>query len=184
MNYGFSTAWLCVLYLVGGAYRKYEDRFHIRIRQALLGIAVCVLATVYFKHWMDMNRWRLSYTLDWMMMSNVSITYMLTAFFMLTLFACIRPGERAQRIIRLLSPAALGVYLIHVHPMIWSHFITDRFAVLADLHWIVMLITAIAIAIVIFAVCIAVELGRIYLFKLVRVEKFCADAEKMLEKLC
>jgi len=183
MNYGFSTAWLCVLYLIGGAYRKYGGQLRIRVWQALLGIAACVLLTVLFKHNMDVNRWRLTYTLDWMLMSNVSITYTLTGFFMLTLFARIRPGERAKKVIRLLSPAALGVYLIHVHPHVWSHFITQRFAFLADLHWAAMLLGAIGIAAVIFSVCIAIELVRIRLFRLLRLEKLCEAAERVLARV-
>lgn len=183
MNYGFSAAWLCVLYLAGGAYRIHGEQLRIRAWQALLGIAACVLATVYFKHWMDANRWRLSYTLDWMMMSNVSITYTLTAFFMLTLFARMKPGAAAQKVIRLLSPAALGVYLIHVHPMVWSRFITSRFAGLAGLHWLAMLAAAVAAAMGIFAACMAIELGRIHLFRLIRIEKLCEGAEKLLQRL-
>lgn len=183
MNYGFSTAWLCVLYLIGGAYRKHGEHFRIRVWQSLLGIAVCVLVTVYFKHWMDMNRWRLPYTLDWMLMSNVSITYTLTGFFMLTLYARIRPCGWMKRIIRLLSPAALGVYLIHVHPLVWSRFITGRFAFLADLHWMGMLLGAVATAIGIFAVCMLIELCRIRLFRLLRLEKLCAAVGGMLERI-
>lgn len=182
MNYGFSTAWLCVLYLIGGFYRKYEKEISIRVWQALLGIAACVLATVCFKHWMDVNRWRLSYTLDWMLMSNVSVTYTLTAFFMLTLFARIRPGARAQRVIRLLSPAALGVYLIHVHPMVWTHMLSGSFAFLAKLPWVMMLAAAAGIAAVIFSACILVDLGRIYLFRWIRIEKICVKAESLLRR--
>lgn len=180
MNYGFSTAWLCVLYLAGGIFRKYNTFSYIRIWQALLGIIACVWATVTFKSLMDTHRWRLSYTLDWMLMSNVSVTYTLTAFFMLSLFVKIRPGKRAQQMITLLSPAALGVYLIHVHPMIWSNFITGRFAFLAKLHWLPMLLGALAIAFSIFAVCLLIDLGRIYLFRLLRLEHLCRHIEQFI----
>lgn len=180
MNYGFSTAWLCILYLAGAFCSKYQIHTRIRPWQALLGIAVCVLSTVAFKSWMDHNRWRLSYTLDWMLMSNVSITYTLTALFMLNLFARVRPGETARRIIALLSPLSLGVYLIHVHPLVWSQFITSRFAWLAGSHWLLMLLQAAAIALCIFAVCLGIDWIRAFLFHLLRLEPLCRRVERLL----
>ena len=180
MNYGFSTAWLCILYLAGAFCSKYQIHTRIRPWQALLGIAVCVLSTVAFKSWMDHNRWRLSYTLDWMLMSNVSITYTLTALFMLNLFARVRPGETARRIIALLSPLSLGVYLIHVHPLVWSQFITSRFAWLAGSHWLLMLLQAAAIALGIFAVCLGIDWIRAFLFRLLRLEPLCRRVERLL----
>lgn len=182
MNYGFSTAWLCVLYLAGGTFRKYEEQIRVRVWQALLGIALCVTATVLFKRGMDINRWKLAYTLDWMLMSNVSITYTLTAFFVLTLCVRIRPGLKAQRIIKLLSPAALGVYLIHVHPLVWNRFITNRFAFLAQLHWIPMLAAAAAIAFCIFLLCLLIDLGRIRLFRMLRLEQICIGIERIARR--
>lgn len=182
MNYGFSTAWLCVLYLAGGACRKYGLHTRVRVWQALAGIAVCVVSTVLFKTWMDQNRWRLPYTLDWMLMSNVSVTYTLTAFFMLMLFVRIRPGKTAQKVIALLSPASLGVYLIHVHPLVWSRFMTGRFAFLAGDPWMLMLLKAVAIAAGIFALCLAIDLCRILLFRLFRVEHLCKSIVRRLEK--
>ncbi len=184
MNYGFSTAWLCILYLAGAFCSKYQIHTRIRPWQALLGIAVCVLGTVLFKSWMDHNRWRLSYTLDWMLMSNVSITYTLTGFFMLNLFARVRPGETARRIIALLSPLSLGVYLIHVHPLVWSQFITSRFAWLAGSHWLLMPLQAAAIALCIFAVCLGIDWIRAFLFRLLRLEPLCRRIERLLTSRC
>lgn len=181
MNYGFSTAWLCILYLAGGACRIHHVHTRVRPAAAIAGVAACVAATVLFKHGMDVNRWRLSYTLDWMLMSNVSVTYTLTAFFMLMLFARVRPGRRAQKVIALLSPASLGVYLIHVHPMIWSRFITDRFIPLAGMHWLAMLASAVLIALGIFAACLAVDLARIALFRLLRLSALC---ERIVQLPC
>lgn len=180
MNYGFSAAWLCILYLAGAFCCKYQIHTRIRSWQALLGIAVCVLSTVMFKSWMDHNRWRLSYTLDWMLMSNVSITYTLNAFFMLNLFARIRPGKTARRIIARLSPLSLGVYLIHVHPLVWSHFITSRFVSLARSHWLLMLLQAAAIALCIFVLCLGIDWIRAFLFRLLHLESLCCGIERLL----
>ncbi|MGN0774408.1 MAG: acyltransferase [Candidatus Ventricola sp.] len=180
MNYGFSTAWLCILYLAGAFCRKYQIHTYIRPWQSLLVIAICVLSTVMFKSWMDHNRWRLPYTLDWMLMSNVSITYTLTAFFMLNLFARVRPSKTAQRFIAMLSPLSLGVYLIHVHPFIWDNFITSRFALLANAHWLSMLFKSVAIALSIFVVCLGIDLIRVHIFQLLHIEQLCQRMEQLL----
>lgn len=183
MNYGFSSAWLCVLYLIGAFCAKYQVHTRIRPWQAFAGIAACVLSTVAFKSWMDHHRWLLPYTLDWMLMSNSSITYTLTAFFVLNLFARIRPGQSAQRIIAMLSPLSLGAYLIHVHPLVWSHFITSQFAWLADLPWHSMVFGAVGMALGIFSVCLCIDWVRALLFRLLHIEPFCRRIERLLHHI-
>lgn len=173
MDYGFSTAWLGVLYLFGAACRKYDLPHKIHPFICCLGIVICILGTLFFKYMMDLHSWQLKYTLEWMMMSNVSITYTLCAFFMLNLFAQLKPGINLQKVISFLAPAALGVYLIHTHTMIWENLITDCSSGFADDPFPIFIIKTLGLSLSIFAICIAIDLIRIRLFQILRITHLC-----------
>lgn len=81
------------------------------------------------------------------------------------LFVKIKTGDTARKIISFAAPAAFGVYLIHVHSLVWDCFLNERF------HWIAYadpwkipaLICGCSAGI--FIVCICIEKIRIWLFK-------------------
>ena len=81
--------------------------------------------------------------------------------------------EAATRPIRLLAPAALGVYLIHAHPFVFEHILKDAFGPIADKPAVIMVPCVFGATLLVFAVCAALELLRIRIFKLIRVEKLC-----------
>ena len=165
MSTGASPLWMINLYLIGAYARKYDVPSNIRFTWAGAALALCIAVNVLFKTLMDLNRWKLPYTLDWMLMNHISITYVITSFSVFCIFAKMKPKGRAVKLIRFFSPAALGVYLIHVHPLIWKNWIpglTERYA---KSNWFVMLCQVLAVATAIFCACMAIDLIRILFFK-------------------
>ena len=88
-----------------------------------------------------------------------------------------------EKIIKLCSPAALGVYLIHVQPLIWFYVIKDFSAEFAKESTIVMVGLVFLSAIIIYTACTIIDLLRIQLFKLLRIKKLCQKIEALITKV-
>ena len=90
--------------------------------------------------------------------------------------------ERAIKVIRLISPAALGVYLSHSSPLIWRHLMrgfTESFAKHSFFHMVCLIICAVLL---IFTAGIVLDLLRIKLFALLKIDKLCARLDAKLTK--
>ncbi len=183
MNYGYSAAWLCYLYLAGAYFRKYETASRIGYVKLLAGIIACVLVTVLFKVNMDQNRWRLEYTLDWMLISNVSVTFFLLAVCMLLLFSKLHIPEKLTRVIAVISPATLGVYLIHVHPLIWKRLFSGSFKIFANSTWYIMVLQVTFWSVFIFVSSLLIDLVRIRLFKCIHLDQLATKVGNGYEAL-
>ena len=66
-----------------------------------------------------------------------------------------------------------GVYLIHVHPLIFEYIIKDAFITFLYKPLIVMVVCVFAATLAIFVLCSAIDLIRIQIFKLIRVGRLC-----------
>lgn len=87
----------------------------------------------------------------------------------------------------ILSPAAFGVYLIHVQKVVWQRFINGTFSILSELSVLGMVVSAMGYVIIIFSVCISLELVRIWMFHKLGIEsllqKIGYGFEKIAEKV-
>jgi surface polysaccharide O-acyltransferase-like enzyme len=103
--------------------------------------------------------------------SYLSPTIILNALFWLIIFSKFNIKKPLQNIIKIASPAAFGVYLIHEQPIFRSEFISNKFIWLCDYRWWLIPIIAIGCALAIFLICLSIEIIRINLFKLLRINK-------------
>lgn len=72
--------------------------------------------------------------------------------------------------IEIFSPAAFGVYLIHLHFIIWDFYFRNAFSRIASLNALILLPAVVICAAVIFAGCLMVDLARLNLFRAVKAE--------------
>ena len=75
--------------------------------------------------------------------------------------------------IAVLSPAALGVYIIHVHPLVWNYVLRDCLTFAAAYPVWRMLLWVVALAFGIYLVCSLIDVVRIRLFQAVGVPALC-----------
>lgn len=168
INGGFSVIWLCMLYLIGGYIKKYRITLSKKICLLLYGFSI--LLTWFYKM-QDIP----------ILIDYASPTILLAAVSLLLIFANITINNTIlKKIISLLAPAALSVYIIHVNPLIWNYYIID-FAVPLLKFNTPLLITGVLIAsFAIYLACSLFDLLRIFIFTKLNLRKHLSPIDKLL----
>lgn len=157
---GYSFLWLSVMYMIGAGVRKCALDERVSRKAAAMGITVCVLCT-----------WAVRHFLGWEgFMAYTSPTMLLTAALLLILFSRLQLGERRKKAVFRLAPASFGVYLIHVHPLVWERIMLSRFRWIGETGMAALPLTLLCAAAV-FVVCMMIELTRMTLFELLGVNR-------------
>ncbi|MBR5080348.1 MAG: acyltransferase family protein [Victivallales bacterium] len=178
---GYSAIWLAYLYMLGGFIRIYglNDLFPSCISRRLLFqrltktpmallIAYTLCISVTFLLFFG-GRIAVSHNISIGKICQRYVCYnsptiLLSAIALLELFmnlnvSCLVP------IIRFASPTAFGVYLIHEHKAISSHFLIDKFKWTIDQPAWLFPFTIIVSALIIYTVCSLIDFLRLRLFK-------------------
>ena len=71
----------------------------------------------------------------------------------------------AARAMSFCAPLSFGVYLLHAHPLVWSHLLSGRTAFLAQFSTLLCLAGALAVGLAIFAVGIGADYVRSLIFR-------------------
>ena len=170
---GYNMMWLSVLYVTGAYISKYRPFEKIPTYAFFLTYLGAALASWFAKFYIQGGSVTVHYTSPLILLEGVCL---LLGFSRLKLKA-IGP------VIRFLSPAAFGVYLVHVHPLIWEEYMKKRYVEFASFSTPKMIFAIFAAVLGIYLFCSAVDLCRHYLFKLLRLRqgltylenKFCKN---------
>lgn len=185
LNNGYSAVWLLVVYLFGAYIKRFNMQAKISAFKSLLGFLAVVSLTFIIKviiyYFTDavygevMN--------DNVFVSYTSITILLAAVFLLLFCLNVKIGSFASKLICLLSPLALGIYLIHVHPLIFKYIFKNSFVSFANQSFTLMIICVLAATVVVFAICAVIEWLRIRLFKFLKISELCEKIDYNLNKV-
>lgn len=152
LNGGFSVIWLCMLYIIGGYIKIYQ--FVLSKKICLIIYCLSVFVTWFFK--MRDATFLLDYT---------SPTIFLAAFSLLLIFANIDFKNRGfKKVISILAPAALSVYIIHVNPLIWNYYIIDFAVPLITQNPVLLILGVLIASFAIYFICSVFDLLRIFIF--------------------
>ncbi|MBQ3357235.1 MAG: acyltransferase family protein [Oscillospiraceae bacterium] len=170
---GYSGLWLMILYVTGAYIGKYGMWEKVP-QPALLAIYLgCTVLSCLCMRFFPGAKFPASYISPLILLGSIAL---------LLFFSRLHCGGAAKKLIALFSPAAFGVYILHVHPLIWEHLMLGRFAFIATMHPLVMGFVVLVCAFGIYLVCSLVDLLRIQLFRLLRVKKGCQALERKLFK--
>ena len=177
--------WLALLYIVGGYLCKYEIAEKIKKSHAWLVIGLMILLTLLSKFLLENFPQNILPTksLGNAFISYTSPTIVLIGVAWLILCSKFSFGKRATKCISILAPASLGVYLVHVNQLVWDNLFAGSFAHFVEYNIIVMILLILAAAVIIYAVCTVIELIRIQLFKLLKIDKLCSAIETRVTDL-
>lgn len=186
MNEGYSAFWLCTLYVLGGWIKKHriDQTFKKRNALALFGVssALALLSKLLFEtinanfeNSVINSSLLITYTSPFIIFNGIA----LLCFFAQTNFK----SKASITLIKLLSPSALGVYLIHTHPLIWRHGMNNAFVSLATLSPFLLFFMVLGCALAIYLGCTALELLRLKLFSLLNISKHLAIIDEKVEEL-
>ena len=172
---GYSFIWLTVLFLVGALIKKVGMLNCISTKGAWIMIGVCV-----FLNWLQ----KLIIPTQNIFTSYISVTTVILAVALLAVFSkmSIQSGW-AQKLIKSTASATFGVYLIHDNIAIRNYFIKDSFTWIAYLAPWKIPIFVVIISLIIFAVCIVLDLGRGMLFKKLRIVEWGVKINEMQKGL-
>lgn len=177
---GHSPLWLGVLYIFGAAMKKLRVPESMSSKKALLIYASAAVFTALFKITGDRL---LRFVPGSLFVRDTSPTVLLCAAALLVAFARFKPCRKLTEFAVLFAPAAFGVYLLHVSPLVFEHVIGNRFAFIGRLPFPLRPFAVLASAGVILAVGLAADKVRILLFKALGVPKLCRKAEKSIRRL-
>ena len=172
---GYSFIWLVLMYLVGAWMKKHKITEKCSARQAGLVLIFSIMLTVCSLCF--------SGEFEKILVSYISPTVVLMAVAYVILFSRLSFGKVSQRLIRCFSPAAFGVYLIHVQGYVWTYVMKNRFAQIADgAAWMIPF-KVIGSAALVFMVCILIEKARLIVFKVLKVDEVCGYADRFMEEI-
>ena len=163
---GYSFLWLAAMYLVGAWIKKHSIAESISASKAGALLLFAIMLSVCSLCFPGvLNKIFVSYT---------SPTMVLMAVAYVILFSKLQFPPLGEKIIRCFSPAAFGVYLIHVQYYIWTYYMKGRFASIADGPAWLIPVRVIGSGAVIFITCLIIEKARILLFNVLKVDRICS----------
>ena len=113
----------------------------------------------------------------------VSPFIILCAMFLVLSFKEFQLSEKAEKIVAFFSAASFDVYLFHDAPLIRTAFIKGAFTSLLSMNPVIMILSVIGLALVIWFAGSMVGWLRILIFRILRVGKLCEWIEVRLRRL-
>lgn len=170
---GYSFVWLSLLYLVGAWLKKCDIPGCVRNTYFLLGSIICIVFSWVAHEFIPIKYFSV-------FVNYTSFTIVFVAISLVSVFSKMHINNTSSKVIAFFAPAALGVYLIHVQPVIWGRFMSSAFLWIADFSVWLLPILVIGSAFCIFVICLFMEKARLILFKLLRINQFATFVEKRL----
>lgn len=178
---GYSMLWLCILYIVGGCMKKFDYFVNWDKRNLVLLYLGAVLVSWGSKLVFDVTK-----TKDSMLLLNyISPTVVIMAIALVALFSKIDiVNRKLLKLISILSPATLGVYIIHEHFLIKENFINGISINYAKASNSIMMLFEIIITVLgIYTCCTLIELIRIKFFKALHIEEKSRMLDEKIKSL-
>lgn len=178
LNDGYSPIWLMIMYLVGAYMKKFNVGAKMKKWLALLlyvisslcSFILCVFSKKLLKIMLGNDINYLSYTSPFVVLS---------AIFLFIFFSKLKFGKKTEKFINYITPAALGVYLIHTHPLVFNKLMKDIAMPLVNHGTAAMIFGSVAMALAVFIICIVIDILRIQLFRLIRINALCKKLDEV-----
>ena len=162
---GYSVLWLVVLYLLGGCLRRFPPLRQRSARLYLLGYLACSLLALLGKELFEGVPPLIIFSFSGLFLTYSSPLILFSAIFLLLALRQYQPGHAlCRRVIRFCAPLSFGVYLLHAHPLVWSHVLSGSTAALAQYSTPQCAALVLLIALFIFAAGICADFLRDRLF--------------------
>ena len=171
---GYSFVWLAILYLVGAWLRKCDIPRKLRNSFFLTGSAICIVFS-WIAHEFS------PFPVFGAFVNYTSFTIAFVAVSLVCVFSKLHINNKSSEVIAFFAPAAFGVYLIHVHPIVWEYFMSNAFVWIADFSTWLLPILVLGSGLCILLICLFIEKIRLLLFKFLKINKFTGFVEKRLD---
>jgi len=173
---GYSTVWLIVLYVIGAWMKRIDITKKMQVKYAWLVVIICVLTSWLFKDVIT------GFIQTGVFVDYVSPTILLSAMAYLVIFAKMKPNKVMRKVITFFAPAAFGVYLIHVQPIVYGHYMSNVFVWIANVPIWTTGFIVIGCSLVILIGCLLIEKLRLLLFEAFRINRLMNIVGSKLDK--
>lgn len=182
---GYTFLWLTVLYLAGAYIKKYNIGGREKCHRFLLGFLLCILFVWFVKMGSEQINYMISHEYQESTRLNqyVSPVIILCAALMVLFFEEVQLSENAEELVSFFSAASFDVYLFHDAPLIRTAFIVGAFTNLLSMNPVIMILSVIGLALVIWFAGSMIGWLRILIFRILRVGKLCEWIEVQLRKI-
>lgn len=180
---GYSFVWIFLLYVWGACLRENETQAPKKRTCLLMYFSMVLLAWIY-KILME-NATRSMFgeaRYGRVFVTYTAPTMVICGFCLFFFFRELSLRKTVSKLIRRLSGAAFGVYIIHTHPLIWENILKNAFSYLRYMKTPLVIAPVMLAAAGIFAACMLLEQARMVLFRVCRIRELCVLAGEKLEK--
>ncbi len=162
LSKGFEMTWLMILYILG-AYLERLDLEVFRRSYLLMLFFFCMFVTYVMKFLVG-NIWY------WYVSPSLS----LGAVSLFIIFAKMPLSEKSRLypFIVMVSPATLGIYLAHLHPLLVKFFIRDFAESFVEVPIVIYPFLILAVSVMIYCLAFLIEKGRQHIFQWLKVAYF------------
>lgn len=174
---GYSVFWLAYLYCVGAYIHIHGIEKNAKPWLCFAVFLLCALLTFLSKA----GAAYLGLGIEGFLLSYISPTVTVAAIALFLLFARARI-TRGRGLIRFFAPLSFSVFLIHTHPLIFANILWGAFAFLAAKSSLAFMGGVFLAALCIHIGCSLIDVLRVWLFKLLRLQKATAWIENKLTK--
>lgn len=183
---GYSVLWLGALYLLGGCIARFGWFKKIAKTKLLLIYLGSILVAWGAKYLLEVwnSPWLSQFTYAEVLIRYKAPTILIASIALLLLFSKTTLPNWGKKAVKILSPAAFGVYIIHMHPQIWNRLIVGKFALLPGEGPGWMVLKVLLAALIFYLFFSAIDLLRHGLFRWLKLkERLSALEEKLRNKL-
>lgn len=174
---GYSVFWLAFLYCVGAYIQVHGVEKSAKPWLCFVVFLLCALLTFLSKA----GAAYLGLGIEGFLLSYVSPTVTVAAIALFLLFARAK-NIKGKKLIRFFAPLSFSVFLIHTHPLIFANILWGAFAFLAAKGSLAFVGGVFLAALGIHLGCSFIDVLRVWLFKLLRLQKATAWIENKITK--
>ena len=187
-EYGYSPLWLAYCYLIGAYLRLHPLEASKWMRKSRMLAAVVIntvvmLLSKYAIHFLTAK------ILGEPKGENALLQYVspLMVFNALLIFCIFKDitvkNKTLSSCLALFSKAAFGAYIIHCHFLLNEHIWPGSFGFLLTHNPFLVVFETIGLSAAVFIVCASIDILRGYMFKFLRIDKFCGFIGKCVDKI-
>lgn len=190
LNNGYSMLWLIILYLLGAYCKKYNVASKFKEKRLLLRYLMCIAITWIIKLIIEVIIFKI---LGKVMLGNILISYIsppiiLSSIYLFLYFTNLKIQKKSiLKVIKFLSPLTFGIYLIHANPLIYTYIFNNMFIKFINYPFYSIIVYIAIFTSIIFLVCVLIDKIRMYIFKIINVDKISikimTKASDLFEKI-
>lgn len=172
---GYTPIWLIIMYIFGAEIRLITNEKPVSKHGSVVIFVICLIMTITIRQ-LILNvhtSGETSFSPD-LLINYTSPTIIIMSASLLIFFSKVNiQNHNCKKVIKHISRLGFGVYLIHVHPFVFSNVIIGKFTNFATLSFPLLVGNFLFTVLKIFAICLSFEAIRELAFRLIQIPKFC-----------